>query len=250
MLRRERMLLYPIVLVLAVFLVMDRIGATESLLPGANATEARNGDDIPATAPAASSPYTTDTEQTDRLITVHEERLVWGDGPRQRTYTMGFVDLAPLMTPLLESPAREAARNALRAELTREEERLRTYIEHLAEQAGRFEPTSQEYRTLYDEYIQLAEAYESFEQDAMTRTGKLDAEQLEEVYRLVLDAVNTVAEREGIDLVQRRTDPAAPFDAEGPQAAMTAIRLRDTLRVPLGLDITPLVLEELTLPAQ
>ena len=268
MLRRERLLLYPLLTLLALLVVADRLGTSAGLQSGANAGEARvsaaNDDAADSAAPriafaAARNPEpalaanielaSAYMQESAGTVSVRDNRLVWGPGARQRTYTLAFVDLAPLMAPLMDAPDREQARAALRADLTVEEEILRVQIERLADQAAQHEPMSQQYAVIYEEYVRLAEAYEAFEQTAMKRTGQLDAKQLEDVYRIVLAAVNAVADREGIDLVRHRTDPHAAFDAEGAQAAMTAIRLRDTLRIPNGLDITPLVRAELGLPS-
>jgi hypothetical protein len=87
----------------------------------------------------------------------------------------------------------------------------------------------------------------NWQQSALQRTGKLDADQLERAYRELVAAVEIVADRRGIDMVYRFIPTGEPFEAENPEQAMMAIRLRDALRYPTELDITADVMEELHL---
>ena len=63
----------------------------------------------------------------------------------------------------------------------------------------------------------------------------------------VVGYVEIVADRKGIDTVYRFIPTSEPFEAENPEQAMMAIRLRDALRYPEELDITTDVMEELHL---
>ena len=93
----------------------------------------------------------------------------------------------------------------------------------------------------------MYQEYMSWQQDALAQRGKLDAEQLESAYREMIAAVQVVSERRGIDTVYRFIPTDEEFRAENPEQAMMAIRLRTALRYPPELDITDLVLEELSL---
>jgi len=77
--------------------------------------------------------------------------------------------------------------------------------------------------------------------------GALYAEQMQESYKEIIEAVNVVAERMNIDMVLRFIPPDDEFEQGNPDSIIMQIRLRSALRTPKGLDITDEVLAELGL---
>ena len=63
----------------------------------------------------------------------------------------------------------------------------------------------------------------------------------------MIDAVEVVADRNDIDTVYRFIPTDEAFEADNPDQAMVAIRLRTALRYPDELDITDDVMDELSL---
>ena len=63
----------------------------------------------------------------------------------------------------------------------------------------------------------------------------------------MIEAVEVVADDKDIDVVYRYIPPGEAFNAQNPEQAMMAIRLRTVLRSPDDLDLTDEVLEELSL---
>ncbi|MCP3859744.1 MAG: hypothetical protein GY704_08845 [Phycisphaeraceae bacterium] len=76
---------------------------------------------------------------------------------------------------------------------------------------------------------------------------KLGAEQIESAYRELIEAVDIVAERQGIDIVTQFVPTGEPFDAETMDVASLQVRRRGLLRYPDEIDITEAVAEELGL---
>ena len=99
-----------------------------------------------------------------------------------------------------------------------------------------------------DEALKGIELSHSDETCKVVMTGT--AEQLEKAYREMIDAVEVVADRMDIDIVYRFIPTSEAFEAENPEQAMMAIRLRTALRYPEQLDITDAVLEEMSLEAE
>ncbi len=105
-------------------------------------------------------------------------------------------------------------------------------------------------QAIYQEWQQVQEELRRWQQDAMARTGAIEVEYLEVVYRELVEAVNVVAERRDIDIVYQFTPTDAPFQATNPGQAMSTIRTRIALRYPEDLDITDYVVEEMGLESE
>ena len=75
----------------------------------------------------------------------------------------------------------------------------------------------------------------------------MGAEQFERAYRELVAAVETVAEKESIDLVYRFYPTAKPFETERMGEALSQIQSRVFLKYPEAIDITPEVMKALNL---
>ena len=76
---------------------------------------------------------------------------------------------------------------------------------------------------------------------------KLGAEQVETAYRELVEAVDIVAEREGVEIVIRFVPVSDPFETDDLDLASDQVRRRLLLRYPDAIDLTSRVETELGL---
>ncbi len=241
---RERIVIYGLLAALVAGNVSVMMGVTSTAaLAGPAATAVRG--DAPPAVPAVTLEGEVDTG--DLVLRNREGRLAWGESAHDRAYSVGYVFIGKVLPQLMRSEELQEDRDRLIAELT---EIAQDYQERLDELRGRVEGMkgeSEDAQALYQEWQALYKEHAAWQQQAMGRRGRLEAEHLELVYREMIEAVEVVADRKDIDLVYRFIPPGEAFNAQAPEQAMMAIRLRTILRSPDELDLTVEVLEELSL---
>jgi len=230
---------------LTIALVAGLCGAAAvSLVAPSSPTFARNAaESLPADSIALQGTH----DASPLTLRQVEGRLAWSDRASDRVYSQGVVHLSPIMNALMEQPELVAEREALKNELAAAEKTYQEELAGLRERGERLNQESPAFRGAYEQYMTATDRYRAWQEEAVQRSGKLDASHLERVYRQLLDAIDRVAAREQIDLVHRFVPRDEPFGAENPQQAMNAIRLRPLLRIPSGLDLTEQVMAELGL---
>jgi Skp family chaperone for outer membrane proteins len=174
-------------------------------------------------------------------------RVAWGETVHERVYSVAYVYIGRVLRQLMNGETFQEDREQMGEELTREDAEYRERAEAIQQRGEALDPESEEAKAAYEEYMSVIEKYRLWQQTAMQRRAKLDAEHLEQAYRELLEAVEVIAEKRDIDVVHRFIPPREPFNTDSPEQAMIAIRLRTTLRSPSSLDITDDVLEELSL---
>jgi Skp family chaperone for outer membrane proteins len=175
----------------------------------------------------------------------------WGAGDFRQTYSVGFVDIGRAMNPLLEAPTFVEEREALRRELEVTERDFQQRLAAFDEQLRSMDQNSPQFRERFEEAQRLYEEYTRWGQNvAIRRRDELDVRHLQAVYRDVVNAVNVVADRMGIDIVMRFIPADREFRSINAEQALTEIRLRAAVRSPEQLDITSEVMEELGLRDQ
>lgn len=197
--------------------------------------------------PADSLLLTGTGDDADVELVNRDGRLAWGDDAHERAYSIAYVFIGGILNQLMGTEARIEERTTLIEELGAEEEAFRERMEEIRQRGMEMDQESEEFRKTYEEYVALGEELRVWQAQAINRRGKLDAVHLEDVYREMIDAVQVVADRMKIDTVYRFIPTDDPFNAENPDQALLAIRLRAALRYPDELDITDAVLEELSL---
>ena len=138
----------------------------------------------------------------------------------------------------------------LRALQLEAEEQNRAYEERFAafqEQAGNLTPEDPEFPEAQARWQGMMQEYQQWQQGTMGIQQKLGAEQVEAAYRELVEAVDIVAEKEGIELVIRFVPVADPFEVESLDLAGDQVRRRLLLRYPDSIDITAKVEAELGL---
>ncbi|MHC5113245.1 MAG: OmpH family outer membrane protein [Planctomycetota bacterium] len=174
-------------------------------------------------------------------------RIAWGKSPSERIHSEAFVYIGRILKQLMNSEQFEEDRERLFAELSEKEADFRTQLDEVGARLQEMEPDSPEARETYQEGQEIYQQYMDWQQEALVQRGTMDAEHLERAYREMTAAVEVVASRKSIDLVYRFIPTDEPFNADNPESAMNAIRLRTAVLYPKGLDITDEVMEELSL---
>jgi len=202
-----------------------------------------------ALGPAESLTLSGADDDKELVLRNRNGRLSWADDHFSRAYSAGFVHISTVLNKLMTSPSREDERQQLADELTKTEQDFRNRLDDLQQRAAGLDQESPEFKALIEEGQRAFNEYQAWSRGAMARRNQLDAEQLETSYRALVEAVEVVGARSGIDIVYRFIPTGEDFKASDRGEALDAIRLRTALRYPEGLDITPEVLEELSLEA-
>lgn len=176
-------------------------------------------------------------------------RIGWTKDAFGRAYSVGFVHITKPLRKLREQPKFADDADALTQELTSKDEEFRKMLEDASSKLRGIDKDSDEFKRLFADGEKMYKEYLAWQQTAMDRKNTLEAKQLEEAYRQLIDAVEVVSERLGVDIVYRFIATSEPFDAGDLGQALNEVRFRSVLRYPQGLDITPEVLKELGVEA-
>ncbi|MCH2134735.1 MAG: OmpH family outer membrane protein [Phycisphaerales bacterium] len=237
---RERLLTWSTLTALSCLVVLAFLRT-----PG-NVAMAQDESKAPVLGPA--SAVTLVSEAGDALdLRAVDGRLSWGDEPQQRTQAAAYVHIGRLLTPLMQVEERMEERQALRDRLTEDAQVMIDELETIQADMEGLTPEDEEGQELMQRGQQLAQQLQAFRQQATAIEEAKAAEQLEQCYRELVDAVNLVADRKKIDTVYRFIPTDDPFNLTDVSSAMLQIRLRSVLRYPEGADITEEIAEELNL---
>ncbi|MHC4947752.1 MAG: OmpH/Skp family outer membrane protein [Planctomycetota bacterium] len=187
-------------------------------------------------------------DDEDLVLRNRDGRLGWGDdGPIHRAHSVAFCHIGKVLAQLVDADELVEERTLLRDELQEVEEDYKTRIDEIRRRVEGMDPQSPETQQAMEEGNRLLQEYGQWGTEVQRRQALMQADHFERAYRELVSAVNVVADRQDIDIVLRFIPPDMPFETPNPDAAMTTIRLRTALRYPAALDITPEVMEELSL---
>jgi len=210
--------------------------------------EADGDTKAPVLGPASSLSLESESGETITLQ-VDEKRLAWGDQPTKRVNSVAYVHIGKALAELLQGESFIEENQALQEELLAAHQSITDAMAAVQAKMQGITPESPEFEAINQEGQAVLQQRERFTQQANTAKAMLGAEQVERAYRELIDAVNVVADRLEIDIVNRFIPTDDPFEikpAPGAfQAAMLQIRLRSVLRYPEDIDITSEVMEEL-----
>jgi len=213
-----------------------------------SSAEAEDKTAQPALGPASSLTLE-NAEAQSITVSVDENRLSWGDAPQQRVHSVAYVHIGKALAALLQGDSYREEVESLNEELAEAQQAIADAFESMQERMQGVTPDDPDYEKIGQEGQQLLQQRDRFVTQANTARAMLGADQVERAYRELVDAVNVVADRLDIDIVNRFIPTDDAFDLQsGPQAfqnAMMQIRLRSVLRYPEGADITDEVMEEL-----
>jgi Skp family chaperone for outer membrane proteins len=179
-------------------------------------------------------------------ITTKDERISWGDRSTNRVWSVASVDIDKVMKKILEgasyADSRKESSDKAKAEEAGFQKRLEAIKSKYPVADGQMPPAEaqQEVRALQQEY-------QTWFEGARRSDEKLSAEQFEKAYRELVTAVETVSEKESIDLVFRFYPTADPFKTERLAETLGQIQARTFLKYPSAIDITADVMKVLNL---
>lgn len=171
-------------------------------------------------------------------------RISWGDRATNRAWSVAAVDVDRVMKKLLDAPSYLDKRNEVKDKLEKGDAEFEKRAQEIQEkfpipQGGQPPMEGQQ------AFQKLQQEYRSFREGIAAEGEKLNAEQFEAAYRELVAAVETISEKESIDIVYRFAPTAEPFDAKGSGEAIMKIRERTFLKYPSQIDITEDVLKAL-----
>ncbi len=186
----------------------------------------------------------------DVTIKNSEGRVSWGEEKTSTAWSVGFMETGKALSQLLKAEHFIDSRKELDAELSGKLEETRDALEAISEEGKALEPDDPSTGEVRQRWQQLYEEFQRIQKISADARGLLYAEQMQESYNEIVEAVNVVSERLDIDIVLRFIPPDGEFEQVTPDATIMQIRLRTALRLPEGVDITDEVLSELGLDSK
>ena len=236
--RIERATIYTTLVILAIAVMSQRPGLTPAADAGAPAAEEVLG-------PA------------DRLVLNGADGAVnvkaagdgvgWGESPYQRTWSVATVDVPKLVRTLMESDRFDEDRTQLREEADAQNQEFQERFGAFQDEHSAVTPESPEFPEVQARFQEMMQEYQQWQQGTMAIQQKLGAEQIETAFKEMVEAIDIVAEEEGIDLVLRFVPVDQPFGVEMMDAANLQVQRRAILHYPDTIDITAKVEQELGL---
>ncbi len=181
-------------------------------------------------------------------IAAKDGRLSWGDRVTNRAWSIAAVDIDKVMKKLLEGTSYTDKRNEIKDKLEKGQAEFQKRAEEIQAKFP-MAPGSPPPPEGQQAMQVLQQEYRMFSEAISTEGEKLASEQFEAAYRELIAAVESISEKESIDLVFRFQPTADPFDSKGSGDALDRIRARLLLKYPAQIDITPEVLKVLNLTA-
>ncbi len=234
--RIERIVVHGLLVVLLLAVFAERPGLT----PSADAVPARAEDVLgPADRMILRGP------EGDVSVSAVDGGLSWGERGTDRSWTLGAVNVPKLMRSLMESERFDEDRRALREEADAQNAEFEEQFEAFREEYGEIKPDDPKFPEAQQRWQAMMQEYQKWQQGTMAIQQKLGSEQIETAFRELVDAVDIVAERLGVDLVIRFVPTSEPFDAETLDQASDQVSRRLLLHHPDAIDLTEKVAEEL-----
>ncbi|MDZ4828963.1 MAG: OmpH family outer membrane protein [Phycisphaerae bacterium] len=172
-------------------------------------------------------------------------RVSWSDQPTARAWSMAAVNVDRTMKAILSGSTYADKRKELETETKKQDEEFGKRLEELKKKYSNLEPNSPDVGQAQQEFNALRDEYNRWREGSLRINEKLVAEQIEKGYRELINAVEILSDKEGIDLVVRFLPTAEPFAADNLAGAREQVIGRSLLRYPEAIDITAEILKEL-----
>jgi Skp family chaperone for outer membrane proteins len=236
--RIERIIVHVVLLALLVTLFADFEG------PGRSAI----GDEPrPADKLGPADEVLLRGDDGELVLTNTKGRLAFGERPTERIWSIGAVNVSRLLSSLMDADRFGEARTELQEEAAEQNTAYETRFKAFDQENADITPESPDFPRVQAQFKQMMQEYQNWQQGTMAIRQKLGAEQIESAYRELIEAVDIVAERQGIDLVTQFVPTGDPFESETMDIASQQVRRRGLLRYPDEIDITEAVADELGL---
>lgn len=236
--RVERIAVHALLLVLLVAAFSDRpfTGSTadaepsrleETLGPADRLVLLRDGKEIDVTATA--------------------NGISWGTEPTARAWSLGAVDVPSLLGALMDSERFADDRASFQEEVETQGREFEERFEAFRDEFGELKPEDPDFARAQGTWEAMRQEFNQWQQGTMAIQQKLAAEQVETAYRELVEAVDIVAERSGVEIVLRFVPVDDPFETESLDLASEQVRRRLMIRYPDAIDLTSKVERELGL---
>lgn len=179
-------------------------------------------------------------------VSSRDGRLAWGDRATDRVWSVACVHNDKIMRSILKGASYEEKRREAQETAKAEEAEFNKRLEEIRTKYPMTEgsPPPAEAQ---EAVAKLQQEYSQWLEGVRRRDEKIAAEQFESAYRELIAAVETIAEKESIDIVYRFVPTGDPFLVERMGEAVGQIQARTFLKYPEALDITPEVMKLLNL---
>jgi Skp family chaperone for outer membrane proteins len=189
-----------------------------------------------------------DGKATDPVrLRIEGQRLTWDDRVTAKAWSIGAVHVDRAMKAILNASQYADRRKELEEIAMKTEQEFQARGEALRKKFEHVGPQSPEAPQAQAESQALFQEYEQWRQRSMQASEKLFAEQVEAAYRELVSAVESVCDKERIDIVVRFAPTAEPFKAENLAGAREQVISRTFLKYPETIDITAEVLKVLNI---
>lgn len=173
--------------------------------------------------------------------------IAWGDRSTNRVWSVASVDIDKVMKKVLEGASYVDKRKEAQEGAQAEEAAFNKRAEDIKAKYPLPTDGSQPPQEAQREFGMLQQEYNKWLEGVRTRDDKIAADQFEQAYRELVAAVETISEKESIDLVFRFFPTADPFKSERAGEALAQIQSRTFLKYPASIDITADVMKALNL---
>lgn len=180
-------------------------------------------------------------------ISAADGHIAWGDRSTNRVWSVAAVDIDKVMKKILEGASYADKRKEAQEAAQTEEAEFNKRLDEIKAKfplAGDGTPPPMEAQQAV---AQLQQEYGKWLEGVRARDEKLACEQFEQAYRELVAAVETVSEKESIDLVYRFYPTGDPFGVVRVAEAISQIQSRAFLKYPSAIDITADVMKALNL---
>ncbi|MDZ4755662.1 MAG: OmpH family outer membrane protein [Phycisphaerae bacterium] len=185
------------------------------------------------------------TAPSTTRLRVEGSHLRWSDRATGTVWSIGSVHVDKLMKKLLARPSHADKRKELNDEALKQDADFEKRAAELQTKYGMLSPQTPEGAAAQQEVQALVAEYNRWREGSARIREKLFAEQVEEAYRELVAAVDTVAEKEAIDVVISFMPPSEPFLTDTLAGAREQVFARTLLRYPEAIDITEEVMKSL-----
>jgi Skp family chaperone for outer membrane proteins len=180
-------------------------------------------------------------------LRIEGQRLTWDDRLTAKAWSIGAVHVDRAMKAILNGSQFAERRKELEEIAMKTEQEFQARGEALRKKFEHVTPQSPEAPQAQAESQALFQEYEQWRQRSMQASEKLFAEQVEAAYRELVSAVESVCDKEKIDIVVRFSPTAEPFRAENLAGAREQVIARTFLKYPETIDITAEVMKTLNI---
>lgn len=174
-------------------------------------------------------------------------RIGWSDDSTARAWSVGCVQLDPVIKAILATDRYLEERKTFEQEAQSQGETFEQRDKALRAKYPDIKADDPNFNQARDEFVALQQEFEKWRLALQQIQAKHMAEQIEKAYREMLSALEVVADRRRIDLVFRFIPADRPFEAGDVGAVMVAVQARPFLRHPQGMDLTDDIFKELGL---